>query len=84
MRDPETLPRSFLTGNGMAMMSARLSHFFDLRGSSVTVDTGCSGGLTALHLACQSIRTGEASMALVGGASIMLNPDMFIILSSLG
>ena len=84
MRDPETLPRYFMTGNGAAMVSNRLSHFFDLRGASATIDTGCSSGLTALHLACQSIRTGEATMSVVSGANVMLNPDMFISMSNLG
>jgi acyl transferase domain-containing protein/NADPH:quinone reductase-like Zn-dependent oxidoreductase/ubiquinone/menaquinone biosynthesis C-methylase UbiE len=84
MRDPETLPRYFMTGNGAAMVSNRLSHFFDLRGASATIDTGCSTGLTALHLACQSIRTGEATMSVVGGVNVMLNPDMFISMSNLG
>ncbi|KAL2807721.1 hypothetical protein BJX63DRAFT_61499 [Aspergillus granulosus] len=84
MRDPETLPRYFMTGNGAAMFSNRLSHFFDLRGASATIDTGCSTGLTALHLACQSIRTGEAIMSVVGGVNVMLNPDMFVSMSNLG
>lgn len=66
------------------MVSNRISHFFDLSGSSVTVDTGCSTGLTALHMGCQSIRTGESKMSIVGGANIMLNPDMFISMSSIG
>ncbi|KAK4983978.1 Type I Iterative PKS [Elasticomyces elasticus] len=84
MRDLDTLPRYFMTGNGAAMISNRISHFFDLRGPSATVDTGCSTALTALHLACQSIRTGDAKISIVGGANIMLNPDMFISMSSLG
>ncbi|KAF1993246.1 putative polyketide synthase [Amniculicola lignicola CBS 123094] len=84
MRDPETLPRYFMTGNGAAMVSNRLSHFFDLRGPSVTVDTGCSTALTALHLACQSIRVGDSTMAMVGGVNVMLNPDMFVSMSNLG
>jgi len=84
MRDPTNLPRYYLTGNGAAMMSNRVSHFFDLRGPSVTVDTGCSTGLTALHLACQSLQTGESSVAVVGGANILLNPDNFLSMSSLG
>jgi acyl transferase domain-containing protein len=66
------------------MLSNRVSHFFDLRGPSVTVDTGCSTGLTALHLACQSLRTGEGEMAVVGGANVLLNPDNFIAMSCLG
>ena len=82
-RDPETLPRLLLMGVGSAMASNRLSHFFDLRGASMSVDTGCSTTLTALHQACQSLRTGESDMSIVGGANIMLNPDMFSVMSSL-
>ena len=84
MRDPGNLPRYFMTGNGAAMAANRLSHFFDLKGPSITVDTGCSTALAALHLACQSLRTGDASMSVVGGANVMLNPDMFVSMSSLG
>ncbi|KEQ90223.1 hypothetical protein AUEXF2481DRAFT_71742 [Aureobasidium subglaciale EXF-2481] len=84
MRDPSTLARSFLTGNGMAMISNRVSHFFDLRGPSIAVDTGCSTTLTLLHLACQSLRSGEADMAIVGGSNLLVNPDMFISGTILG
>jgi acyl transferase domain-containing protein len=83
MRDPSTLPRFFLTGNGMAMISNRVSHFFDLRGPSMSVDTGCSTTLTLLHLACQSLRTGDSNMSVVGGSNALLNPDMFISGTSL-
>lgn len=82
-RDPEMLPRLLLMGVGSAMASNRLSHFFDLRGASMSVDTGCSTTLTALHQACQSLRTGESEMSIVGGANVMLNPDMFVVMSSL-
>ncbi|RAH40566.1 ketoacyl-synt-domain-containing protein [Aspergillus brunneoviolaceus CBS 621.78] len=78
LRDPDTLARSFLTGNGAAMIANRISHFFDLRGPSLMVDTGCSTTLTLLHLACQSLRAGKSEMAIVGGSNILLNPDMFI------
>ncbi|KAL1623909.1 Type I Iterative PKS [Neofusicoccum ribis] len=84
MRDPDTFPRYVMTGNGATMMSNRISHFYDLRGPSMTVDTGCSTGLVALHQACQSLRTGDAKMAIVGGANVMINPDIFILMSSLG
>ncbi|KAF2753079.1 putative polyketide synthase [Pseudovirgaria hyperparasitica] len=84
MRDPATLPRHFTTGNFTAMVANRISHFFDLRGPSTSVDTGCSTSLTALHLACQTIRTGESDCSIVGGACVMSNPDMFCQLSSLG
>lgn len=66
------------------MISNRTSHFFDLTGPSMTIDTGCSTSLTALHLACQSLRTGEAIMSIVTAANLLINPDNFIILSNLG
>ncbi|CAG8395028.1 unnamed protein product [Penicillium salamii] len=64
------------TGKGKAMLSNRVSWFFDLRGSSFTVDTACSSSLYALHLACQSLRLKESKMAIVGGTNLILTPDM--------
>lgn len=84
MRDPDILPRYFLTGNGAAMGANRISHFYDLRGPSMTVDTGCSTTLTALHLACQSLRSHDSNISVVTGSNIMLNPDMFETLASVG
>lgn len=83
-RDAETLPRYFATGNARAMVANRISHFYDLRGPSITVDTACSTTLTAVHLACQSLRAGEADMAIVAGANLILNPDVFTTMSNLG
>lgn len=83
VRDTSTLPRSLLLGVGSAMASNRLSHFFDLRGPSMSIDTGCSTTLTAFHQACQSLRTGESDMALIGGGNVIFNPDNFLIMSSL-
>ncbi|KAF7554507.1 hypothetical protein G7Z17_g2865 [Cylindrodendrum hubeiense] len=76
LRDPETLPASFMAGNGTAMLSNRISHFYDLKGPSMTVDTGCSSGMVALHQACQNIRTRESEISIVGGASVILHPDL--------
>lgn len=50
----------------------------------MTVDTGCFTALTALHLACQSLRAGESTTSIVAGSNIMLNPDMFETLASVG
>ena len=84
LRDPDVIPATTFTGNGTAMMSNRISHFFNLRGPSMTIDTGCSASMVALHLACQSIRNGESRIAVAGGSSILLNPDNFISLGGLG
>nr|UPN67555.1 hypothetical protein [Pestalotiopsis sp.] len=84
MKDAESLPRYHVTGNAAAFTANRLSHFFDLRGPSVSVDTACSTTLAALHLACQSIRAGESNMAVVGGSNLILHPGSSMSLSNLG
>jgi acyl transferase domain-containing protein len=50
----------------------------------MTLDTGCSGSLVALHQACWSIQLGESNLAIAGGSDIMLSPNMFIALSNMG
>lgn len=61
----------------------RISHVLDLHGPSVTLDTGCSGGLVAMHQACQSLRDGESSAAIVAAANLTLNPDHHIGMSNM-
>ena len=53
----------------------RVSYHFDFTGPSLTVDTACSASLTAIHLACESLRRGECGAALVGGVSLILHPQ---------
>nr|CAG8993141.1 Highly reducing polyketide synthase [Penicillium sclerotiorum] len=65
MRDEDKLPRFLPIGTLSAMASNRISHFFDLRGASMTVDTGCSTALVALHQAVLGLRAGEADMSIV-------------------
>lgn len=84
LRDPATLPRYFSTSDPASMASNSVSHFFDLRGPSMSIDTACSSTLTALHLACQGLRKGESGVAIVTGASLMLNADVFIGMSNIG
>ncbi|RMZ66024.1 beta-ketoacyl synthase domain-containing [Pyrenophora seminiperda CCB06] len=81
-RDNEGPSIYHATGMSSSLASNRLSWFYNLKGPSLTTDTACSSSLTAFHLACQSIRTGEAEMSVVGGANLMFGPDMSILLGA--
>ena len=62
VRDFEMNLKYIATGTGTAMLSNRLSWFYDLKGPSITLDTACSSSLNACHLACASLRNKEANM----------------------
>ena len=66
------------TGNAASIAANRLSWFLDLRGPSIAVDTACSSSLVAFHYACQSIRSGESTVAFAAGVNLLLHPYVFI------
>ncbi len=61
-RDAEKSLRYKATGIGQSILSNRISWFYDLTGPSITLDTACSSSLVGVHLACQSLRSGESKM----------------------
>jgi natural product biosynthesis luciferase-like monooxygenase protein len=65
-------PMMLSVGNDKDALSTRVSYKLDLRGPSLSVQTGCSTSLVAVHVACQSLLNEECDMALAGGVSILL------------
>lgn len=64
------------TGNTHSLASGRISHFFDFKGSSISLDTACSSSLVAVHLAIKSLRDRECDMALAGGVNRLISPKV--------
>jgi acyl transferase domain-containing protein/acyl carrier protein len=71
------------TGAAFSIVANRISYFFDLRGTSVALDTACSSALVAVHFACQSIWRGEATLALACGVNVLIKPEPFLGFSRL-
>jgi acyl transferase domain-containing protein/pimeloyl-ACP methyl ester carboxylesterase/NAD(P)-dependent dehydrogenase (short-subunit alcohol dehydrogenase family) len=70
--------------SNFASIANRASYFFNFRGPSLAIDTMCSSSLMAIHLACESIRRGESTMAIAGGVNLSLHPGKYLHLSRAG
>ncbi len=76
--------RNGFLGNTPNMIASIVSYYFNLNGTSLVLSSACSSSLVAIHLACQSILSGESKMSLAGGIQLYLSPKIFIAASKTG
>jgi acyl transferase domain-containing protein/acyl carrier protein len=69
-----------LCGNPSSIAN-RVSYFCNFHGPSMSLDTMCSGSLTAIHLACESLRNSGCELALAGGVNVTVHPNKYLMLS---
>ncbi len=82
LEDPAGIDIYVAGGNALSVLSGRLSYALGLQGPSMTVDTACSTSLVAVHLACQSLHSGESTVALAGGVNLIFSPKPYMAFSS--
>ncbi|MGH3878266.1 MAG: type I polyketide synthase, partial [Actinophytocola sp.] len=71
---PADAATNLMTGHLTSVISGRVAFHYGLVGPAVTIDTACSSALSAIHLAAQSLHTGDCDLALAGGVTVMVTP----------
>jgi thioester reductase-like protein len=82
--DPTRIDAHNGLGNAKSVAVGRVAYVLGLQGPVMQLDTACSSSLLAVHLACQSLSNGECDLALAGGVSLILRPEIFVAFSRLG
>ncbi|MCP4130783.1 MAG: SDR family NAD(P)-dependent oxidoreductase [bacterium] len=72
------------TGNTHSVLANRISYLLDFRGPSEAIDTACSSSLVAIHQAVKSIQYKESELAIAGGVSLILSPEVMMNVARLG
>ena len=78
LADPAQVDEYASVGTAFSVAAGRLSYVLGLHGPSIAIDTACSASLVALHVACQSLRSGESELAVVGGVNLILSPEVTV------
>ncbi|WP_224241542.1 type I polyketide synthase [Hyalangium gracile] len=73
-----------VTGLHHSIIANRISYSLGLEGPSMAIDTACSASLVAVHQACESLRSGESTLAIAGGVNLILAPDSMVQMARFG
>ncbi len=84
VEDPRKIDGYTGVGGAGGVAAGRIAHFLGTHGPAEVIDTACSSSLVALHHAVRSLRCGETNLAIVGGANLILSPDLHICFSRSG
>lgn len=82
--NPAAINAYSVMGTQTSSASGRISYAYGLEGPSISLDTACSSSLTTVHLACQSLLTGESNLAVAGGVNLILSPKYHVAFCELG
>ncbi|MEY3211205.1 MAG: hypothetical protein RIT28_1686, partial [Pseudomonadota bacterium] len=82
--DARAMTEHSAVGWDTSIISGRIAYRLGTHGPALTVNTACSSSLVAVHLAIQSLRSGESSLALAGGVSLMVSPHATVRMTKFG
>ncbi|MET7293161.1 type I polyketide synthase, partial [Streptomyces griseoloalbus] len=71
-RGTDAIGQHTMTGVNRGVIANRISYHLGLHGPSLTVDAAQSSSLVAVHLACESLRSGESTTAIAAGVNLNL------------
>ncbi|KAF5867859.1 putative polyketide synthase protein [Botrytis fragariae] len=83
-RDLDGIHRYSAVGCGTTLLANRISHVFDLKGPSFTLDTACSSSMYCLHMAINGIKNGDCDSAIVASANLITSPEQTLATSKAG
>ena len=72
---------SLISTSSYSSIANRVSHYFNLQGPSIAIDTMCSSSAVAIHMACESLMKGECKLAVAGGVNLSIHPKKYLGLS---
>ncbi|MBR8835927.1 MAG: acyltransferase domain-containing protein [Stigonema ocellatum SAG 48.90 = DSM 106950] len=84
LAESRTINGYAVAGNVSSIAANRISYTFNFTGPSLSINTACSSSLVAVHLACESLRSKESSLALAAGTNLLLIPELTASLKNAG